>query len=157
MKYEVGDLLYYNDFTSSFDSGLHTIVGVDLQNTGLPYLLQPPLGAKEWFSKESLDNNFTRLPKLPGNPKVTGEPMPAKTPSIQTKLMELLLDELELHKHKDFEITYVKDGKKVSVSVEDVNVGCDPNDILIDGKSVGTGLFNDGKVKSGIKIQNPFR
>lgn len=83
--------------------------------------------------------------------------MPAKTSSIQTTLMELLLDELELHTHKDFEIAYVKDGKKVSVSVEDVNVGGDPNDILIDGKSVGTGLFNDGKVKSGIKIQNPFR
>lgn len=157
MKYEVGDLLYYNDCTSLFDSGLHTIVEVDLQNTGLPYHLQPPLGVKKWFSEESLNDNFTRLPKVSGNPKVTGEPMPDKTPSIQTKLMELLLDELELHTHKDFEISYVKDGKKVSLSVEDVNVGCDPNDLFIDGESFGTGLFNDGKVKSGIKIQNPFR
>lgn len=157
MKYEVGDLLYYNDFTSLFDSGLHTIVGVDLQDTGLPYHLQDPSGGKHWFSEESLDNNFTRLPKVTGNPKVTGEPMPAKTPSIQTKLMELLLDELELHTHKDFEIAYVKDGKKVSVSVEDVDTKEIVDDLLIDGESVKTGMYNDGKAVMGIKIQNPFR
>lgn len=156
MNYEVGDLLYYNDFTSLFDSGLHTIVEVDLQDTSLPYRLQSPLGVTKRFSKESLDNNFTRLPKVSGNPKVTGEPMPAKTPSIQTKLMELLLDELELHKHKDFEITYVKDGKKVSVSVEDVDPKEIVDDLLIDGESVKTGMYNDGKAKIGIKIQNPF-
>lgn len=157
MKYEVGDLLYYNDFKSLFDSGLHTIVEVDLQNTGLPYHLQSPLGVKKWFSKESLDNNFTRLPKVAGNPKVTGEPMPAKTPSIQTQLMELLLDELELHTHKDFEIAYVKDGKKVSVSVEEVDPKEIVDDLLIDGESVKTGMYNDGKAVMGIKIQNPFR
>lgn len=151
MKYGVGDLLFSNDFTSWYEGGLHTIVEVDSQDTGLPYRLQAPSGDKNWFSEESLDECYTRMPKI------TGEPMPAKTPSIQTQLMELLLDELELHTHKDFEITYVKDGKKVSVSVEDVNVRCDPNDIFIDGQSVGTGLFNDGTVKSGIKIQNPFR
>lgn len=141
MKYEVGDLLYSNDFTSWYDGGLHTIVEIDSQDTGLPYRLQAPSGNEQWCSEESLDKYYTRLPK------VTGEPMPAKTPSIQTHLMELLLDELELHKHKDFEITYVKDGKKVSVSVEDVNVRCDPNDIFICGESVGTGLFNDGSIK----------
>lgn len=141
MKYEVGDLFYSNDFTNWYDGGLHTIVKIDSHDTGLPYLLQDPSGDKHWFSEECLNDSFTRLPK------VTGEPMPAKTLSIQTKLMELLLDELELHTHKDFEIAYVKDGKKVSVSVEDVNIGCDPNDILIDGKSVGTGLFNDGLIK----------
>lgn len=157
MKYEVGDLFYSKDFTSWYEGGLHTIVKIDSHDTGLPYYLQDPSGSKHWFSEECLNDNFTRLPKVSGNPKVTGDPMPAKTSSIQTTLMELLLDELELHTHKDFEIAYVKDGKKVSVSVEDVNVGGDPNDILIDGKSVGTGLFNDGKVKSGIKIQNPFR
>lgn len=157
MEYEVGDLLYYNDDTGWYEGGLHTIVEIDFHDTDLPYYLRSPSGSDHWFSEECLNDNFTRLPKVSGNPKVTGEPMPAKTPSIQTKLMELLLDELELHTYKDFEIAYVKDGKKVSVSVEDVNVGSDPNDILIDGKSVGTGLFNDGKVKSGIKIQNPFR
>lgn len=141
MKYEVGDLLYSNDFTSWYESGLYTIVKIDSHDTDLPYYLQDPSGGKHWFSEESLDKYYTRLPK------VTGEPMPAKTPSIQTKLMELLLDELELHTYKDFEIAYVKDGKKVSVSVEDVNVGWDPNDILIDGTSVGTGLFNDGSIK----------
>lgn len=151
MKYEVGDLFYSNDFTSWYEGGLHTLVEIDSSDTCLPYYLQDPSGSEHWFSEECLNDNFTRLPK------VTGEPMPAKTPSIQTTLMELLLDELELHTHKDFEISYVKDGKNVSVSVEDVNAGSDPNDILMDGKSVGTGLFNDGKVKSGIKIQNPFR
>ena len=151
MKYEVGDLFYSNDFTGWYEGGFHTLVKVDSGDTILPYYVQAPSGDKKWFSKKSLDKYFTRLPK------VTGEPVPAKTPSIQTKLMELLLDELELHIHKDFEISYVKDGKKVSVSVEEVNAGCDPNDIVMDGKSVGTGLFNDGKVNSGIKIQNPFR
>lgn len=151
MKYEVGDLFYSKDFTSWYEGGLHTLVEIDSSDTCLPYYLQDPSGNGHWFSEKCLNDTFTRLPK------VTGEPVPAKTPSIQTTLMELLLDELELHTHKDFEISYVKEGKKVSVSVEDVNVGSDPNDILMEGKSVGTGLFNDGKVKSGIKIQNPFR
>lgn len=157
MKYEVGDLLYYNDFTSWYESGLYIIVEVDSKDIHFPYCLQSPTGNKQWLSEASLEMCYTRLPKVSGNPKVTGDPMPAKTSSIQTTLMELLLDELELHTHKDFEIAYVKDGKKVSVSVEDVNVGGDPNDLFIDGESFGTGLFNDGKVKSGIKIENPFR
>ena len=144
MKYEVGDLLYYNDFTSLFDSGLHTIVEVDLQNTGIPYHLQSPLGVKKWFSGESLDKYFTRLPKVTINTEVTGETMPTNTPSIQTQLTELLLDELELHKHKDFEIIYIKDGKKVSVSVEDVDPKEIVEELLIDGEYFGTGWYNDG-------------
>lgn len=145
MKYEVGDLFHSNDFTSWYEGGLHTLVNVDSGDTILPYYLQAPSGAKKWFSEKGLDKYFTRLPKEAENQKVTGEPVPAKTPSIQTTLMELLLDELELHMYHGFEISYVKDGKKVSVSVEDVNVERDPNDILMDGKSAGTGLFNDGE------------
>lgn len=151
MKYEVGDLLYTDDNTGWYEVGLYTLVEIDSGDTYLPYSLKDPSGNEQWFSEECLNDNFIKLKK------VTEEPMPAKTPSIQTTLMELLLDELELHTYQDFEIYYVKDGKKVSVSVEDVNVERDPNDILMDGKSVGTGLFNEGKVKSGIKIQNPFR
>lgn len=141
MKYEVGDLLHSNDFTSWYEGGLHTIVKVDSGDTVLPYYLQAPSGDKKWVSEKSLDKYFTRLPK------VTGEPMPAKTPSIQTQLMELLLDKLELHTHKDFEIAYVKDGKKVSVSVEDVDTKEVVDDLLMDGESFGTGLFNDGSIK----------
>lgn len=151
MKYEVGDLFYSNDFTSWYEGGLHTILEIDSHDMGLPYYLQDPSGGKHWFSEESLDKHYTRLPK------VTGEPMPAKTLSIQTKLMELLLDELELHTHKDFEIAYVKDGKKVSVSVEEVDPKEIVDDLLIDGESVKTGMYNDGKAVMGIKIQNPFR
>lgn len=157
MKYEVGDLLYSNDFTSWYESGLHTIVEVDSKDIHFPYRLQSPTGNKQWLSEASLEMCYTRLPKVAGNPKVTGEPMPAKTPSIQTKLMELLLDELELHTHKDFEITYVKDGKKVSVNVEEVDPKEIVDDLLIDGESVKTGMYNDGKAVMGIKIQNPFR
>lgn len=151
MKYEVGDLLYSNDFTSWYESGLYTIVEVDSKDIHFPYCLQSPTGNKQWLSEASLEMCYTRLPK------VTGEPMPAKTPSIQTQLMELLLDELELHTHKDFEIAYVKDGKKVSVSVEEVDPKEIVDDLLIDGESVKTGMYNDGKAVMGIKIQNPFR
>lgn len=141
MKYEVGDLFYSKDFTSWYEGCLHTLVEIDSSDTCLSYYLQDPSGNGHWFSEKCLNDTFTRLPK------VTGEPVPAKTPSIQTQLMELLLDELELHTYKDFEISYVKDGKKVSVSVEEVDLKEIVDDLLIDGKSVGTGLFNDGSIK----------
>lgn len=141
MKYEVGDLLYTDDNTGWYEVGLYTLVEIDSGDTYLPYSLKDPSGNEQWFSEECLNDNFIKLKK------VTEEPMPAKTPSIQTTLMELLLDELELHTHKDFEISYVKDGKKVSVSVEEVDPKEIVDDLLIDGKSVGTGLFNDGSIK----------
>lgn len=130
---------------------MYTVVEIDSGDTCLPYYLRSPSGSEHWFSEKSLDDNFIRLTK------VTGEPVPAKTPSIQTTLMELLLDELELHTHKDFEISYVKDGKKVSVSVEDVDPKEIVDDLLMDGESFGTALLNEGKAVVGIKIQNPFR